>query len=73
MTLQAFLAHADLGTLRNVRSIAKTRLRPFFADPRAMKALRDEIERRERFLLGDAQDVDATSVHKFFFDGFFHA
>jgi hypothetical protein len=26
--------------------IAKTKLRPFFADPRAMVALRDEVTRR---------------------------
>lgn len=26
--------------------IAKKRLRPFFADPHAMKMLRDEVERR---------------------------
>ena len=38
--------------------VAKTRLRPFFGPAKAMKALRDELIRRE--LLADPQPVRVT-------------
>lgn len=41
--IKDMLGHLPRAKLEAIHRVAKTRLRPFFADPRAMKELRDLV------------------------------